>query len=124
MGNFEVSNVSITVVVLAIAVYNIITSLTFKDLARRSQLLKYSRRDLYECGFKPQSQKPIQVSIQFLMISIFFLLYDIELLYLIPLIAGLTSLGLYELVLMILFILLVVVSLLVDYDRNVLAWQL
>jgi len=123
MGSFEVFNVLMSVIILGAIIFNLVSVLTFKSLIRRFKFIKYSRRDLYECGFKPQNQKPVQVSIQFLMISIFFLLYDIELLYIIPLIAGLTSLGLYELLLTILFLFLVVISLLIDYDRNVLAWQ-
>jgi NADH-quinone oxidoreductase subunit A len=65
--------------------------------------MKISRRDFYECGFKPQTQKPIKVSIQFLIICVFFLLYDIELVFLFPFASGLTFLGLYDLLLLTLF---------------------
>ena len=46
---------------LAIIVYNVITALSFKDLLRRFGFIKNTRRDFYECGFKPQTQKPIKV---------------------------------------------------------------
>ena len=50
----------------------------------RFGVLKVARKDFYECGFRPQNQKPIQVPIQFLLVCIFFLLYDIELIFIFP----------------------------------------
>lgn len=112
------------VVILTVLVYNIITFTTFKDYLRRFGLLKNTRRDFYECGFKPQTQRPIKISIQFLMICIFFIIYDIELIFLIPFISGLSFLGLYESALLVFFFSVFFSSLIFDYDRHVLAWQL
>ena len=85
--------------------------------------MKISRRDFYECGFKPQTQKPIKVSIQFLIICVFFLLYDIELVFLFPFASGVTFLGLYDLLLLTLFFSVLYVSLQIDYERHALYWQ-
>lgn len=123
MGDFEVILITISAVVLAVVVYNIINILTFKDLLRRFGLLKVSRRDFYECGFKPQNQRPIKVSIQFLLICVFFLLYDIELVFLFPFVSGYTLTGLYDTLLIILFFLVFLSSLNVDYERHALLWQ-
>jgi len=104
-------------------VYNVITILSFKDLLKRFGFVKVNRRDFYECGFKPQTQKPIKVSIQFLLICVFFLLYDIELVFLFPFVSGLTFLGLYDLWLIIFFFSILYLSLQVDYERHALYWQ-
>lgn len=85
--------------------------------------MKISRRDFYECGFKPQTQKPIKVSIQFLIICVFFLLYDIELVFLFPFASGITFAGLYDLLLLTLFFSVLYVSLQIDYERHALYWQ-
>ena len=85
--------------------------------------MKISRRDFYECGFKPQTQKPIKVSIQFLIICVFFLLYDIELVFLFPFASGLTFLGFYDLLLLTLFFTVLYISLQIDYERHALYWQ-
>ena len=100
--------------------YNVITILSFKDILRRFGFMKISRRDFYECGFKPQTQKPIKVSIQFLLICVFFLLYDIELVFLFPFASGLTFLGLYDLLLLTLFFSVLYISLQIDYERHAL----
>lgn len=123
MGDFEVISVIISVIVLSVVLYNLMNFLTFKDLLRRFGFLKQSRRDFYECGFKPQTQKPIKVSIQFLLICVFFLLYDIELIFLFPFVSGLTFTGLYDTLLLITFFTVLVSSLSVDYERNALIWQ-
>jgi len=123
IGDYEVASSTFSILILATLVYNVITILSFKDILRRFGFMKISRRDFYECGFKPQTQKPIKVSIQFLLICVFFLLYDIELVFLFPFASGLTFLGLYDLFLLTLFFSVLYVSLQIDYERHALYWQ-
>jgi NADH:ubiquinone oxidoreductase subunit 3 (subunit A) len=120
IGDYEVASSTFSILILATLVYNVITILSFKDILRRFGFMKISRRDFYECGFKPQTQKPIKVSIQFLLICVFFLLYDIELVFLFPFASGLTFLGLYDLFLLTLFFSVLYVSLQIDYERHAL----
>lgn len=97
--------------------------LSFKDILRRFGFMKATRRDFYECGFKPQSQRVIKVSIQFLLICVFFLLYDIELVFLFPFVSGYTGTGAYDLLLVIFFFFILFKSLNIDYERHALFWQ-
>lgn len=87
---------------------------------RRFGLVKNSRRDFYECGFRPQVQRVVKVSIQFLLICVFFLLYDIELVFLFPFVSGFTFTGFYDLLLVILFFGVLFKSLNIDYERHAL----
>ncbi len=109
--------------ILGIIVYNIINCFGFRDLLKRFGFLKIARRDFYECGFKPQTQKPIRLPIQFLLICVFFLLYDIELTFLFPYVSGIVFAGFYDSILLLFFFLLLLFSLIVDYDRHALYWQ-
>jgi len=120
MGDYEVFISAISISILAILVYNVITILSFKDLLRKFGFMKNTRRDYYECGFKPQNQRPIKVSLQFLLICVFFLLYDIELVFLFPFASGSTLTGLYDLFLIILFFTVLLTSLGIDYERHAL----
>mgnify|MGYP006117038115 FL=1 len=120
MGDYEVFLSATAISVLAILVYNVITVLSFKDLLRKFGFMKNTRRDYYECGFKPQNQRPIKVSLQFLLICVFFLLYDIELVFLFPFASGSTFTGLYDLFLIILFFTVLLTSLCIDYERHAL----
>ena len=92
-------------------------------MLRRLGFTKKTRKDFYECGFKPQSQRIIKVSIQFLLICIFFLLYDIELVFLFPFASGFTFTGLYDSFLIFIFFIVLFKSLNIDYERHALYWQ-
>lgn len=120
MGDYEVASSTLSIFILTTLIYNLLTFLSFKDVLRRFGFMKNTRRDFYECGFKPQTQKPIKVSIQFLIICVFFLLYDIELVFLFPFVSGITFLGLYDTLLLILFFTVLYVSLQIDYERHAL----
>ena len=120
MGDYEVASSTLSIFILTTLIYNLLTFLSFKDILRRFGFMKNTRRDFYECGFKPQNQRPVKVSLQFLLICVFFLLYDIELVFLFPYVSGYTFSGLYDLLLLILFFGVLFVSLNVDYERHAL----
>jgi len=123
LGDFEVNLNYFSVLFLGIIVYNVINAYFFRDLLKRFGFFKTARKDFYECGFKPQTQRPIKLPIQFLLICIFFLLYDIELIFLFPYISGITFAGFFDFLLLILFFSLLFISLIFDYDRHALFWQ-
>lgn len=123
MGDFETLLAFFTILILGIIIYNIINSFLFRNLLRRFGIFKSSRKDFYECGFKPQRKEVIKLPIQFLLIAVFFLLYDIELIFLFPYVSGLLEIGLFDLSLIYLFFLLFAASIGVDYDRHALYWQ-
>lgn len=123
MGDFELFFNYFSVFILAFIIYNVINLFSFRNLLKRFGFLKISRRDFYECGFRPQTQKPIKLPIQFLLICVFFLLYDIELVFLFPFVSGVAFLGLYDFVLIFFFLILFVFTLAIDYERHALYWQ-
>ena len=120
MGDFDIFFAVLSVMVLGFVVYNVINCFSFRELLKRFGYLKVARRDFYECGFRPTTQKPIRLPIQFLLICVFFLLYDIELIFLFPFVSGITYCGLYDLVIIILFFFLFFVSLIFDFNRHAL----
>lgn len=123
MGDFEIFFSTFSITILGFIIYNVVTAVSFRDLLKRFGFLKVARRDFYECGFRPATQKPIRVPIQFLLICIFFLLYDIELVFLFPLISASTFFGIFDLALLVLFFALFLISLIFDFNRHALVWQ-
>ena len=123
MGDFDIFLAFISVFFLGFLIYNVITVFTFRELLKRFGFLKIGRRDFYECGFRPTTQKVIRLPIQFLLICIFFLLYDIELILLVPLSSVQTFFGFYDFILAILFFLVLFFSLVFDLNRHALLWQ-
>ena len=123
MGDFEIFFNYISVLILGIIIYNIISCFSLRSLILRFGFEKNSRKDFYECGFRPQNQKPLKLSIQFLLICIFFLMYDVELVFVFPYVSGVIFAGYFDFLLFILFFILFFVSLIFDYERHALYWQ-
>ena len=120
MGDFEIFFSTLSLTILGFVIYNVVNAVSFRNLLKRFGFLKVARRDFYECGFRPTTQKPIRVPIQFLLICVFFLLYDIELVFLFPLVSASTFLGLYDVALVLLFFSVLFVSLIIDFNRHAL----
>lgn len=123
MGDFEIFILTISTFLLSVVIYNILNSFMFRKLMQRFGTFKIARRDFYECGFRPMTQKPLRLPIPFLLICIFFLLYDIELIYLFPLVSCGTGFELTDILLLVLFALILFVSLAVDFIKHSLQWQ-
>ena len=123
MGDFEIFIALTSTTILGFVIYNVITIMSSRDLLKRFGFFKISRRDFYECGFRPQTQKPVNLPIQFILICVFFLLYDIELIFLFPLVSVTTFVGFHDLFLVTFFFLLFFLSLIIDFNRHALVWQ-
>lgn len=120
MGDFDIFIGYSFSLLFGLIIYNVINVFFFKNLLQRFGLFKLARKDFYECGFRPQTQKPVKMSVQFFMILIFFLLYDIELLFFFPFIAGMGVIGLFDLLVFNAFILLFLASMVIDYSKHAL----
>ena len=120
MGDFEIFFIVVSTFILSFLIYNLLNSFSFRNLLRRFGVLKTSRRDFYECGFRPVTQKPIRLPIPFLLICIFFLLYDIELIFLFPLVSTINFIGLVDMLLLFFFFLILFISLIVDFTKHAL----
>jgi NADH:ubiquinone oxidoreductase subunit 3 (subunit A) len=120
VGDFEIFILLMSTTILSFVIYNLLNSFMFRNLIRRFGLLKMTRKDFYECGFRPVTQKPIRLPIPFLLICIFFLLYDIELIFLFPLVSTVSFLGLTDLLLLLFFFFILFVSLIIDFNKHAL----
>ena len=123
LGDFDIFMSLLVVFLLGFIIYNVINSFSFRELLKRFGYLKIARRDFYECGFRPTTQKPIRLPIQFLLICVFFLLYDIELVFLFPFSSVVDFVGIRDFWLIVFFFLVLYLSLVFDVNRHALEWQ-
>jgi NADH-quinone oxidoreductase subunit A len=99
--------------VLIVAVY--VLSFTSKvDLEKSSA---------YECGFQPFSETSYPFEVEFALIAIMFLLFDIEVLYLFPLISSLFNIYSMDLLAVTIFYFIVLVGLFFEITRKVLNFK-
>nr|DBA43669.1 TPA_asm: ND3 [Bombus laesus] len=78
----------------------------------------------YECGFNPITKINIPFSLPFYLISLTFLIFDIEIILLVPLILFLKTLNfIYLYLLIFFFFLMLMFSLLMEWSCNFLNWM-
>ena len=83
-----------------------------------------TKKQFYECGFKSNIELNIQVNINFPMLCVFLILYDIEVTLLLPFLFNVSNVALIEYFYFLFFTILIVLSLIYDWQYNALSWQL
>nr|YP_009648541.1 NADH dehydrogenase subunit 3 [Ectomomyrmex javanus]QCE31828.1 NADH dehydrogenase subunit 3 [Ectomomyrmex javanus] len=78
----------------------------------------------FECGFDPMSNTRIPFSIQFFLISLMFLIFDIEITMLIPLTFNLLYLNLFMVFSFLFFMIILIFSIYYEYMENMLEWKI
>jgi NADH-quinone oxidoreductase subunit A len=77
----------------------------------------------YECGIEPVGDARQRVSVKFYLVAVLFILFDIEAVFLYPWAVTFRQLGLYGLIEMILFILILMVGYVYLLKKRALEWD-
>ena len=85
----------------------------------------FEKNSAYECGFDTFSINPIikNFEIEFLLIALLFLIFDLEIIFLIPWILFYNFLGFFGFILLIFFLLLLLIGFFIEYLRGMLYWN-
>lgn len=83
----------------------------------------FMKKQYYECGFKVISDINIQINLNFILLCVFLILYDIEFTLLFPVLFNFTNIFFFQYILFLLFVLLIILSLYYDIQMNALSWQ-
>ncbi len=78
---------------------------------------------VYECGLAPTGDSWIQFKAHYYLYAILFLIFDVEVLFLLPFAVGFTSLPVGALIAMLVFILLLAEGLVWAWHRGYLEWK-
>lgn len=123
MGIFENIQYFFFIFFLGSLICLILTIFIYKYITMRVNLLKNERKSFYECGFKPNIQKPIQMSIQFLLICVLFILFDTDLLFLYPLVSGLNYFSNVDILFLIFILFFLYISIVYEKQNNSFIWK-
>ena len=82
-----------------------------------------SKRQFYECGFKSLSELNVQINMNFTMLCVFLVLYDIEFTLLFPVLFNFSYITYTSFFLLITFLFFIILSLYYDIQMNSLSWQ-
>jgi len=83
-----------------------------------------TKKNFYECGFKSVNDIDLQFNFNFLIICVFLVLYDIEFILMMPFLVNLYYVNFFSLIVFLTFFILIIISLLYDWQANALNWQL
>jgi len=79
------------------------------------------KKQFYECGFKVISDVNLQINLNFILLCVFLILYDIEFTLLFPALMNFSNIVAFQYVVFLLFIILVILSLYYDIQMNALS---
>lgn len=77
----------------------------------------------YECGFSPFRTERAQFDIKFYLVALLFLVFDVELMFLLPYCLSYFYLGFYSYIIFIIFFTILVIGFLVEWAVGMLTWK-
>ena len=77
----------------------------------------------YECGFEPFDESKKSFDIQFYIVGVLFLIFDLEVAYLFPWAVNLNSIGIFGFWTMIMFYFLINIGFIYEWQRGALDWS-
>jgi NADH:ubiquinone oxidoreductase subunit 3 (subunit A) len=83
----------------------------------------FMKKQFYECGFKSISDVNFQINLNFILLCVFLILYDIEFTLLFPLLFNFNNIYFFQYIMFLFFVLLIILSLYYDIQMNALSWQ-
>lgn len=99
-----------------------ITLLNAKLFARRGRNTLY--REFYECGFKSIPDIRLNLDLQFSVLCFIFLIYDIEIVLIVPILVNIHSLPLISYIIVWIIIFILIISYYYEWEKYVLQWGL
>jgi len=83
----------------------------------------YEKVSAYECGFEPFNNSKGTFNIQFFIIGILFILFDLEIIFFFPWTKNLYSLGIYGFWIGIIFFIILTIGFCYEWKKGVLNWS-
>lgn len=80
------------------------------------------KQSTYECGIEAVGDIWVQFRVQYYLYALAFVIFDVEVVFLYPWAVAMGDLGLFGLVAMIVFLLILVASLVYDWQKGALEW--
>ena len=77
----------------------------------------------YECGFEPFNDARMQFDVRYYLVAILFILFDLEVAFLVPWALVLKELGLFGYLSMMIFLAILVVGFIYEWKKGALEWE-
>lgn len=88
----------------------------------QNQKDNFEKSTSYECGFEPFGDARNVINLQFYIVAILFIIFDLEIAYLLPWAVVLGNLGIFSFWLMIVFLLVLTIGFIYEWKKGALNW--
>nr|YP_010610908.1 NADH dehydrogenase subunit 3 [Seasogonia rosea]WAP91742.1 NADH dehydrogenase subunit 3 [Seasogonia rosea] len=93
------------------------------SIVSKKSIIDFQKSSPFECGFNPMSHKRLPFSVHFFLIAVIFLIFDIEIIIIVPLITTMKStLMMYWFMTALLFIMILIMGLFYEWHNGLLNW--
>nr|YP_010284526.1 NADH dehydrogenase subunit 3 [Nadezhdiella cantori]UKQ56269.1 NADH dehydrogenase subunit 3 [Nadezhdiella cantori] len=111
---FALASMMMMIAMILVILVNMISKKTFMDREKSSP---------FECGFDPKNPARLPFSLQFFLIAVIFLIFDVEITLLLPMVMTLTSANIMNYSTLVLFFLIVLLGgLYHEWSQGALNW--
>nr|QVL28820.1 NADH dehydrogenase subunit 3 [Mallota bellus] len=115
---FSITSMSLIIAILSVIVMMLATILSKKSYADRE------KSSPFECGFDPMSSSRLPFSLKFFLITIIFLIFDVEIALILPMILIMNFSNLFMwTITSIIFILILLLGLYHEWNQGMLNWS-
>lgn len=108
------------VIISALVLASIIFSLSYLIVIKNYDIEKISA---YECGFDPFEDVRNKFDVRFYLVSILFIIFDLEIVFLFPWSVSLGQIGVFGFWTMIVFLLILTVGFAYEWKKGALEWE-
>lgn len=84
--------------------------------------LHFEKTTSYECGFEPFGDSHLVFNIQFFVVGILFMLFDLELAFVFPWVIYFGNLSIFSYYVMVLFLVLLIIGFIYEWKKGALDW--
>nr|AXS66106.1 NADH dehydrogenase subunit 3 [Cucujoidea sp. 46 KM-2017] len=105
----------LTIITILTLLLNFFSKKTFSDREKNSP---------FECGFDPKSSARMPFSLQFFLIAVIFLIFDVEIVLILPMILMFKFINLINMSIFIIFILILLFGLYHEWTQGALTWAI
>ncbi|AMA71645.1 MULTISPECIES: NADH-quinone oxidoreductase subunit A [Aneurinibacillus] len=122
MATVYMNNYLIVAIFLFLGILLPVGALTLARFLRPSNPTE-EKRKTYESGVEPVGSSWVQFNVKYYIFALLFVVFDVETVFLYPWAVAYDSLGLFALVEMVIFIVLLVIGLIYAWKKKVLEWN-
>lgn len=111
-----------TILVIVLLVFVISSIVFLLSFLLFYQSVNDEKNSIYECGFVPFGDARSKFEVKFYLVSILFIVFDLEIAFLLPCVAAISKFDLFGLIILVVFLILVALGFAYEWKTGAMNW--